>query len=154
MKNENETNSQLADKLLSLRQKSGHTQGEISDFLGVSRQTISKWETGKSIPDIMLIKKICLCYHISSDELLSLVNTEGGSDALDTQPIDDILSVKKRKLHTLHIFIIADLIIWIFLVLDSKDMFLFFWGFYVNVIIFLIFAAYAIVRFIWLHLYK
>lgn len=154
MKNENNMNSQLAGRLLSLRQKSGHTQEEISDFLGVSRQTISKWETGKSLPDMILIKKICLCYHISSDELLSLTNTDDDSNSLGAQNIEDFLSDKKRKLRSLHVFIAVDLIIWLLLILDSKEMFMFFWGFYVNVLIFMIFAAYAIVRFIWLHLCK
>lgn len=57
------------DKLLDLRKKSGFSQEELGDKLNVSRQTISKWETGKSTPE--LDKLVCLSqiFNVSLENL-------------------------------------------------------------------------------------
>lgn len=154
MEKEKDSNSRLAEKLLSLRQTAGFTQEEISGFLGVSRQTVSKWETGKSLPDILLIKKLCQCYHISSDELLGLVDTDGnnGDGDLSDSNIEQFVLAKKNKLRKLHAFLLADFAIWIFLIFI--DVQLYFWYFYGNFLLFIFFIAYHIVRFLWLHMTK
>ena len=41
----------LGNKLLTLRKQKGLSQEEVADNLGVSRQTVSKWETDQSTPD-------------------------------------------------------------------------------------------------------
>ena len=61
----------IEDKLLKLRKEKGLSQEEVADRLNVSRQTISKWETGQSTPDFDKILPICELYEISSDELLT-----------------------------------------------------------------------------------
>ena len=61
----------IEDKLLKLRKEKGLSQEEVADRLNVSRQTISKWETGQSTPDFDKIIPICELYEISSDELLT-----------------------------------------------------------------------------------
>lgn len=61
----------IEDKLLKLRKEKGLSQEEVADILNVSRQTISKWETGQSTPDFDKILPICELYEISSDELLT-----------------------------------------------------------------------------------
>lgn len=60
----------IEDKLLRLRKEKGLSQEEVADILNVSRQTISKWETGQSTPDFDKIIPICELYEISCDELL------------------------------------------------------------------------------------
>ena len=42
----------LADKIAELRKKNGWSQEELADKLEVSRQSISKWESAQSIPDL------------------------------------------------------------------------------------------------------
>lgn len=61
----------IEDKLLKLRKEKGLSQEEVADRLKVSRQTISKWETGQSSPDFDKIIPLCELYEISSDELLT-----------------------------------------------------------------------------------
>lgn len=47
------------------------TQEEYGAKFGVTRQTVSSWENGKSIPDLQLLIAICNTYHISLDALLN-----------------------------------------------------------------------------------
>lgn len=61
----------VGDKLLDLRKKKGLSQEEVANLLNVSRQTISKWETGESKPDFDKIVPICNLYEISTNYLLT-----------------------------------------------------------------------------------
>ncbi len=61
----------LGNKLLNLRKKEGLSQEEVADRLGVSRQTISKWETDQSLPDFDKILPLCNLYNITANELLT-----------------------------------------------------------------------------------
>ena len=42
----------LADKIINLRKKEGWSQEQLAEKIGVSRQSISKWESAQSIPDM------------------------------------------------------------------------------------------------------
>ena len=42
----------LNEKIMVLRKKNGWSQEELASQLGVSRQSVSKWESGQSIPDL------------------------------------------------------------------------------------------------------
>ena len=53
------------------RTKTGFTQKELADKIGVSDKTISKWETGKSLPDIFYYEALCDALNIKVNELLS-----------------------------------------------------------------------------------
>lgn len=66
----------IEDKLLKLRKEKHLSQEEVADILNVSRQTISKWETGQSTPDFDKIIPICELYEISCDELLKSTEEE------------------------------------------------------------------------------
>ena len=57
-------------RLKEARQKKGLSQAEAADKLDVSRQAISRWETGKGFPDINFLPLISELYDISIDELL------------------------------------------------------------------------------------
>ena len=60
----------LGESLSNARKKSGLSQEEVAEKLGVSRQTISKWETDETLPDLRQSKKLALLYHLSLDELI------------------------------------------------------------------------------------
>lgn len=69
----------LADKIIDLRKKNGWSQEELASQLGVSRQSVSKWESGQSIPDLDRILKMSTIFGVSTDYLLKD----------DAEPIDD-----------------------------------------------------------------
>ena len=54
-----------------LREKKRLTQAELADILGVNSKVISKWETGKGLPDITLIEPISKALGVSVMELMS-----------------------------------------------------------------------------------
>ena len=60
----------LADKILSLRKNSGWSQEELAEKLNVSRQSVSKWESALSIPDIGKIVDMAKLFGVSTDYLL------------------------------------------------------------------------------------
>lgn len=61
---------QLGESLAQARKKAGLTQEAVAEKLGVSRQTISKWETDETLPDIRQSKKLAGLYHMTLDELV------------------------------------------------------------------------------------
>lgn len=60
----------LGNNLFQARKKVGLSQETVAEKLGVSRQTISKWETDESIPDIYQSKKLAKLYNLTLDELI------------------------------------------------------------------------------------
>ena len=60
----------LADKIIELRKRSGYSQEELAEKLGVSRQSISKWEGAQSIPDMNKILAMADLFGVSTDYLL------------------------------------------------------------------------------------
>lgn len=60
----------LGKSLSQARKKSGLSQEDVAEKLGVSRQTISKWETGETIPDICQSKRMAMLYNTSLDDLI------------------------------------------------------------------------------------
>lgn len=58
------------ENLKFLRKKEGLTQEELAEKLNVSRQSVTKWESGNAIPDIEKIKEIAYIFSISVDSLI------------------------------------------------------------------------------------
>ena len=61
---------EIGNKLNQLRKLSGMTQEQLAEKLNVSRQTISKWETDSTSPDLESIVRVCKIFHVSLDDLL------------------------------------------------------------------------------------
>lgn len=61
----------LSEKIQYCRKKSGQSQEALAEKLGVSRQAVSKWETGESEPEISKLKLLSQVLGVSSDWLLS-----------------------------------------------------------------------------------
>ena len=68
-----------------LREKRKMTQKELSEMIGVSDKTVSKWETGKGFPDISLIEPLATTLRDSIPELLTgeqIINTNRSANIM------------------------------------------------------------------------
>ena len=65
----------------SLREKKRYTQSRLGEILGVSDKAISKWETGKGLPDITLIEPLAKALGVSVMELMTGQPMENGNVA-------------------------------------------------------------------------
>ena len=85
----------IGNRLNQLRKLSGMTQEQLAEKLSVSRQTVSRWETGGALPDLESIVKISRIFHVSLDDLLlGEPDTEEKSNGQIT--LDDLI---KLNLH-------------------------------------------------------
>ena len=73
----------LGSRLFNARKSKGLSQEVVAEKLGVSRQTISKWETGETLPDIRQAKRLAVLYGQSLDELIEF--------DLDVQEIQEVI---------------------------------------------------------------
>lgn len=60
----------FADKVIALRKKAGWSQEELAERLNVSRQSVSKWESAQSVPDIDRILQMSRLFGVTTDYLL------------------------------------------------------------------------------------
>ena len=81
----------IADKIKNARIQKGYTQEQVAENLFVSRQTISNWENGKSLPDILSIMRMSELYELSLDELMR------GDRALLKKIEKDVRTAKAEK---------------------------------------------------------
>ncbi len=79
----------LGNNLFNARKKQGLSQEDVAEKLGVSRQTISKWETDETLPDIRQSKKLAVLYGLSLDELIEF--------DIDVKEIQDIIDKTSDK---------------------------------------------------------
>ena len=61
----------LGERICKLRSEKNLSQGDLADALEVSRQSISKWETNGSVPDLDKLIKLSELFDISLDELIT-----------------------------------------------------------------------------------
>ena len=74
----------LGENLFQARKKKGLSQEAVAEKLGVSRQTISKWETDETLPDIRQAKKLAVLYGLTLDELIEF--------NIDVQEIQEVIN--------------------------------------------------------------
>lgn len=60
----------LGEKIAQLRRKNGWSQEELADKMGVSRQAVSKWESGQTMPDLERILRLSSLFGVTIDYLL------------------------------------------------------------------------------------
>lgn len=60
----------LADKIVTLRKRAGWSQEELAEQLGVSRQSVSKWEGAQSVPDMQKVVQMSRLFGVTTDYLL------------------------------------------------------------------------------------
>lgn len=82
----------IREKLIQLRSGTALSQQEFADKLDVTRQTVSRWEAGKSVPSSAQIHKICSVFRLDANTLL-----DDASPAV-TQDEKAVLSDKEQKI--------------------------------------------------------
>lgn len=60
----------FSENVISLRRARGMTQEQLADFVGVTKASVSKWETKQSLPDILMLPKLAACFDVTIDQLL------------------------------------------------------------------------------------
>ena len=83
----------FGENLKNVRKQRGVTQEELAEILGVSRQAISKWESGTSVPDVQLLLRIADFYNLTLDQLVR-DDFDLPISSLDEKKIADDLSNK------------------------------------------------------------
>ena len=73
------------EKLLSLRRKAGLSQEELAEKLGVSRQAVSRWEMGETMPDAQNILMLSDIFGVTTDYLLRDEMETGKTEKEETQ---------------------------------------------------------------------
>lgn len=77
----------LGDKIIALRKKAGWTQEDFANQLNVSRQSVSKWESGQSIPEVEKIIQMSQIFGVSIDYLLK----EEAGDGHEEVVVDSVI---------------------------------------------------------------
>ncbi len=85
------TNMTIGKNIAELRKNKGMTQEQLAEMLGVSSQSISKWENGVTMPDIMLLPVIAGCFDITIDELYSGQQTINQRSGIDYDDLPELL---------------------------------------------------------------
>ena len=61
---------EIAEKILSLRKSRDMTQEQLAEQLGVSRQSVSKWESGQAVPELDKVVALAALFDVATDYLL------------------------------------------------------------------------------------
>ena len=85
----------LADKIIENRKKNGWSQEDLAEKLGVSRQSVSKWESAQAIPDLKKILQLSEVFGVSTDYLIRDEIEE--VPALELAPVDNGLEETVRS---------------------------------------------------------
>ena len=96
----------IGKRIHQIRQQKNLTQEQLASDLAISRQAVSKWESGKAIPDIENLMYISNLYDVSLDELVK------GDDEVSQKIVADVSAKKWHKLSILFFAALLVYIIW------------------------------------------
>lgn len=77
----------LGENIKNLRKQKGYSQETLANQLNVVRQTISKWETGQSVPDADMLENIANLFEVSVSKLLG--STISGNENIENENIEN-----------------------------------------------------------------
>lgn len=78
--------TEIGKRIARLRKREGVSQQELGDLLGVARQSVSKWESGRSVPDLTYLIRMGEIFHVTMDELI--LGKEGSDQSGEGQGAD------------------------------------------------------------------
>lgn len=96
----------IGKRIHQIRQQKNLTQEQLASDLAISRQAVSKWESGKAIPDIENLMYISNLYDVSLDELIK------GDNKVSQKIVADVSAKKWHKLSILFFAALLVYIIW------------------------------------------
>ena len=64
------TEIRIGDNIFRLRKQAKITQEELASFLNLTKASVSKWETGQSLPDLLLLPQIAAFFDVTVDQLI------------------------------------------------------------------------------------
>ena len=101
--------------IFELRKEKNMTQEQLAEKIGVTSKSISRWENGKTMPDLSLFSPLCEILGISVNDLMSgeIVNNKNSINALGeniVNMVSDLETKKKRKNKTIIFLLILTLI--------------------------------------------
>ena len=74
------------ERIAELRKQAGLSQEQMGNALNISRQAISKWESGQANPDVSYIEPMCELFGVSADYLLFGRETEPDEERMNNCP--------------------------------------------------------------------
>ena len=126
----------FADNIIRFRKDKGVTQEQLADFLGVTKASVSKWETKQSMPDISLLPIIASYFDVSIDELLGyepkllveeIEKIYGDlSKEYATQPFEEVMSKSEalvKQYFNCYPFLLQIAVLWLnhYMLASSKE---------------------------------
>ena len=84
----------MADKIMEQRKKNGWSQEELAEQLGVSRQSVSKWESAQSIPDLSRVVAMAEIFGVTTDYLLKDEEEKSSANTGSSQPVSSETIIK------------------------------------------------------------
>lgn len=78
----------LGERIYTLRKQAGLSQEDLAHRTGVSRQTISKWESGAMVPELFNLHALCTLFGVSADYLLFGVSAPSVDEKKDIRPAE------------------------------------------------------------------
>ena len=109
-KNKDKNSNFNKEKMISTRKEIGFSQEDVAELIGVSRQTISAWESGKSLPTIDNITKLANLFKISIEDLtFSSIKTTDTTN--QTSTIEPKILTKKKSIKKFIIILIITTIL-------------------------------------------
>lgn len=87
----------IGERLKEEREKNELSQKDVADRLHVARQSVSRWETDQSYPDLENLMALGRLYHVSIDELLGMEKEEI-SESVEKETVEEEKSVKRTEL--------------------------------------------------------
>lgn len=92
------------DKLIKLRKSKGISQEELAEMMDVSRQAISRWELGSTLPDVPNLLKISELFGVSADYLIR-DNYEADTNNTAVSESAEPSECRNNKLYYLHLIL-------------------------------------------------
>ena len=91
---------EISERLQQLRKEENYSQEQLAEMLGISRQAVSKWESGQGYPDINNIIKLTEIYNVSADYILLGKEADLIEKASDVreEPVQKVGMISKKAI--------------------------------------------------------
>lgn len=110
---------EIGNKILELRKKNNLSQEKLAEQVGVSRQTISKWELGETSPDLKQSKKISEIFNVSLDKLVDSSKNKIKNEVVNDTNTQKLSGVILKILKGIGIFLLAVIIVYLIIIILS-----------------------------------